>query len=101
MEEINDFSELLKNNYDSRLKEIGDRVCVWDSFACFNEKGDRIYLNENIINHTMIVIDDDISTFVSVNYHNMRHLILLDLKLYNTFDKIIVFTNSEFCKILD
>lgn len=102
MEKIEDeFAELLKTHYDGRLKEVGDRVCVWDSFACFNENGERIYVDESIIDHPMIVIDDNVSIFATINYQYIRHFVLLDVKLYNSFDKNIVFTSSEFCKILD
>jgi hypothetical protein len=94
------FNEKLKTYYDGRDKEVGDRVIIWDSFACFNEKGDRILVDESIEDRQMIVIDNEISEYVSINYLNIRHLILIDLKLYDTIDKNIVFTNSEFCKIL-
>lgn len=94
------FNEKLKNHYDGRDKEVGDRVIIWDTFACFDEKGKRILENESIEDRQMIVIENDVSEYVSINYLNIRHLILIDLKLYDTIGKNIVFTNSEFCKIL-
>jgi hypothetical protein len=98
---MDDFEKRMIDNYDSNTKCVGDVVIVWDAFMVFNENFEQICLDEGLYKNELIVIETDLCEFVGINDAGIKYIHLLDTKLYDKIDKIIVFTNSEYCKIID
>lgn len=96
----------LKNNFDSRPKEIGDRVTIWSLIGCAIKRGDNecTYVTRKEIpeDKEFIVIETNgnyPSTMVLISY------IVLDsendIKLVDPITNDIIYTKSELIKRID
>jgi hypothetical protein len=91
----------IKANYDCRVKEIGDRVIVWDSSGSCDLNGNLYYESENFFREEMIVIATNTDYQISIPYLGSTHDLDLDLILYCPSCNKTVRSNSDFCRIIN
>jgi hypothetical protein len=107
---VNDdsFSKLIKSqenklalnnkDYDPRVKEVGDRIIIWDcSSVTFEEERELLdYDYDNIINKELIVIKNNEKKVFQSMYVNY----LQDLVVVNTETKVMYRVASRHVKIV-
>lgn len=91
----------IKANYDKRIKEIGDRVIVWDSSGSCDINGKLYFESENFFKQELIVIDNNIKYVITIPYLGQTHSLTLDLILFSPSTQKHVRSNSDFCRIIE
>jgi hypothetical protein len=91
----------IRANYDNRIKQIGDRVLIWDSSGSCDMSGKLYYECEEFFKQEMIIIDTNIKYSVNISYLDQIHNLSLDLILYSPSAEKTIRSNSEFCRIID
>lgn len=94
-------AERAKNKCE-KVKEVGDRVLVWDgSYSTDKDSGEHYYGTHQCFSEPCIVVEinqDFIKTeyLVSIGYRSY----LLDLVVFSPTTNRLIRTSSNFCKVL-
>ena len=90
----------IEKNYDDRIKEIGDRVVIWDSSASCDINGEVLSV-EKVLKREMIVIENKLTYIKNIDCYGHSCELQLDLILYDKDQSLKIRTNSELCRIVN